>query len=63
VSSLEYIRVVQEHNPIIGLWGEGGEEAMGGGGGGKEGIMKLDAALGRKKKKRKIYGREKSFAR
>lgn len=42
--------MVQEHNPIRGLWGEGGEEAMGGGEG-KEGIMKLDAALGRKKKK------------
>ncbi len=43
--------MVQERNPIRGLWGEGGEEAMGGGGEGKEGIMKLDAALGRKKEK------------
>ncbi len=42
--------MLQERNPIRGLLGEGGEEAMGGGER-KEGIMKLDAALGRKKEK------------
>ncbi len=42
--------MLQERNPIRGLLGDGGEEAMGGGER-KEGIMKLDAALGRKKEK------------
>ncbi len=59
VLSLEYIHVLQERNPIRGLLGEGGEEAMGGGER-KEGIMKLDAALGEEEGEvRDLWKREK----
>lgn len=53
--SLENIWLVQEHNPIRGLWGAGGKEATEDG---KVGIMKLDAALGRRKSVRFVEDRD-----